>query len=510
MKNLKSIMFFKGTKILASAMILFLLFPVFACGEKTGKDGGDNIENAKTANDGVLPEEKSEELQSPIPGDANFNGEEMRILNCAYYEEDSRDVYVESEIGEIVNDSIYRRNLKTQNDLNVRFTFIDRALTGGYNFNQAIKNSVKAGSDDYDILIDAQYDCVQLATENVYANLADFPYVDLAQPWWPGEYIREMTIGKDRIYFLSGDISLTFVRQMSCVYFNKQLYENNFGDPDAMYKMVLEGKWTLDKLSDIAKGMYKDLNGNGEYDDADQYACGLLAANLTDHFMFDAGIRITARDGNDLPYFVMNNEKTASFTEKLYQLFYVNEGSRIFPPTNDSNNITIPQKFMRDELLFDFGWFYVSELLRNMQTDYGIIPFPKYDESQASYLSLAHDIVPVYSIPITCEKTEAAGAVLENMAFESYKSVLPAYFEVALKLKYTRDATDDAFLIIDMIHDNCTTDFAYIYTFALNSIGHLMREIMGAKTADFASRYEKIESKAQTNLEKLIDAYINN
>jgi hypothetical protein len=309
-----------------------------------------------------------------------------------------------------------------------------------------------------------------------------------------------MTIGDNRIYFLTGDISLTFIRQMSCVYFNKKLYTDYFGDPDEMYKTVLDGKWTLDKLSDMSKGMYKDLNGDGKYDDGDQYASGLLAANLTDHFMFDAGIKITQRDENDLPYFIMNNERTASFTDKLYQLYYVNEGSRIFPPTNDSNNITIPQKFMRDELLFDFGWFYVSELLRNMDTDYGIIPFPKYDESQSSYLSLAHDIVPVYCIPVTCEKMEAAGAVLEFMAFESYKSVLPAYFEVALKLKYTRDATEDAFTIIDMIHDNCTTDFAYIYTFALNSIGHIMRETMAAKTADFTSKYEKIEAKAQISL----------
>ncbi|MCL1792492.1 MAG: hypothetical protein FWG34_01340 [Oscillospiraceae bacterium] len=501
----------KFPKIFLALAILSMLFLLFGCADKAAQtqSAGDEAENGKTEN-AVGPLEEKTEEQSPVPKDVNFNGEEMRILNCSYYTEDASDVRVESEIGEIVNDSIYRRNSKTQNDLNLKFTFIDRSLTDGFNFNQAIQNSAKAGSDDYDLLIDAQYDCVPLATSNVLMNLTDLPYVDLSRPWWPGEYIKEMTIGEDRIYFLTGDISLTFIRQMSCVYFNKKLYTDNFGDSDDMYKMVLEGKWTLDKLSDMAKGMYKDLNGNGEYDDGDQYACGLLAANLTDHFMLDAGIRITARDSDDLPYFVMNNEKTVNFTEKLYQLYYNNEGSRIFPPTNESNNIAIPQKFMRDELLFDFGWFYISELLRNMQTDYGIIPFPKYDESQASYLSLAHDIVPIYCIPITCEKMEAAGAVLEAMAFESYKSVLPSYFEVALKLKYARDSSEDAFKIIDMIHDNNTTDFAYIYTFALESIGHIMREITGAKTADFVSRYEKKEPRAQKGLEKIIDAYINN
>ena len=497
----------KLSKILTAPVVILMLFSVFACADKTTRNSGGDVENSKSGA-GDVTQEKTEELSNPVPKDLNFNGAEMRVLNCSYYTEDCADVRAESEIGEIVNDSIYKRNSKTQNDLNVNFKFTDMSLVGGDNFDRTVRNFVMSGSDEYDFLINAQFNCVPLATANVLMNLIDMPYVDLSRPWWPGAYIREMTIGNNRIYFLTGDISLTFVRQMSCVYFNKQLYSDNFGDPDEMYKTVLEGKWTLDRLSDMAKGMYKDLNGNGEYDDDDQYACGLLAANLTDHFMMDAGVRITARDAEDLPYFVMNNEKTATFTEKLYRLYYENEGARIFPPTNESNNIAIPQKFMRDELLFDFGWFYVSELLRNMQTDYGIIPFPKYDENQSSYLSLAHDIVPVYCVPLTCEKTEAVGAVLEFMAFETYKSVMPAYFEVALKLKYTRDATEDAFKIIDMIHDNCTTDFAYIYTNALNGIGHIMREITGAKTADFASRYEKTEAKARQSLEKLIDAYI--
>jgi hypothetical protein len=285
------------------------------------------------------------------------------------------------------------------------------------------------------------------------------------------------------------------------------MYSDYFGNPDEMYKTVLDGKWTLDKLDEMAKPVYKDLNGNGQYDDSDQYAYGVIIYNLTDHFTYNAGVRTTARDGDGIPYFVMNNERTASYTEKLYKLFYENAGGRVFPPTAESTDIEIPAKFARGELLFDLGWFHVAERLRGMQTDYGIIPFPKYDESQPEYLALAHDCVPVYCIPKTCGKTEEVSAVLEAMAFETYRTVMPAYFEVALKLKYTRDSTDDAFKIIDMIHDNCTTDFAYIYNYALGGIGLIMRDLMAGKSADFVSRYEKMERTAQRGLEKLIDAY---
>ena len=499
-------------RIFTVLLIFSMFFSLFACNknDNTQTKNNDGADNSSTADESAGAAEEVAELKSPIPNDVKFDGAEIRILSSTYFPDELAFMNVEEEIGEVVNDTIYRRNLRVQSDLNVNFKFTDKSLVAGDNVSQLIRNSVNSGSDDFDIIIGVQYDCVQLATSNMFANLIGAPYINLDNPWWPNKYIQEVTIGKETLYFLAGHISLNFIRNMGCAYFNKQLYSDYFGDPDDMYKLVLDGKWTLDKLSEMGKVMYKDLNGNGEFDNNDQYAYGVITSNLTDHFTYAAGIRVTARDTDGLPYFIMNNERTISYTEKLYSLFYENEGGRVFVSAEETNNVLIPGKFMNNELLFDFGWFYISELLRDMKTDYGIIPFPKYDENQPTYLSLAHDIVPLYCVPTTCNKMEAVGAVLEAMAFESYKSVLPAYFEIALKLKYTRDATEDAFKIIDMIYDNCTTDFAYVYNYALNGVGLIMREIMGAKNANFASRYERIEIRAQTNLEKLIDTYLNN
>ena len=490
-----------------------MFFTLFSCAGNDSKNNNGGIENSNKPESGVqTPEsETPTEMQNPIPEGVRFNGDEIRILNCTYFTEEIAFINAEREIGEIVNDAIYKRNSKVQNDLNVSFKFIDIALQNKGNFSSMVKNSVNSGSDDYDVLFGVQYDCVQLATSNLFKNLIGAPYIDLDKPWWPAKSIQnELTIGKETLYFLTGDISLNFVRNMGCVYFNKQLYSDYFGNADDMYKTVLDGKWTTDKFGDMVKTMYKDLNGDGKPDNDDQYGCGVITSNLTDHLTYAAGIRVTARDEDGVPYLIMNNENTIKFTEKLYNLFYANEGVRVFASAEETNNILIPGKFMANELLFDLGWFYTSELLRDMKSDYGIIPYPKYDESQPSYLSLAHDIVPLYCLPTTCVKTEMVSAILESMAFESYKSVLPAYYEIALKLKYTRDTADEAFTIIDMIHDNCTTDFAYVYNYTLNNIGLIMRDLMAGKKSDFVSQYEKIESKVQKNLEKLIDTYLQN
>jgi len=502
------------SKILAVLIIILsMLLTLFACAKDDSKssDGGGVDNNTPAPADGTPAAEQAAELKNPIPEEVQFNGSEIRILNCTYFGEEIVFVNPEGEIGEVVNDTVYRRNSKVQNDLNVNFKFTDISLQNSGNFSKLVKNSVNSGSDDYDILFGVQYDCVQMATNNVYANLKNAPYIDLDKPWWPAKNIQEeLVIGKNTLFFLAGDISLNFVRNMGCAYFNKQLYSDYFGNPDDMYKLVLDGQWTFGKLDEMARGMYKDLNGDGKPDNGDQYGCGVITSNLTDHFTYAAGIRVTARDDQGVPYLIMNNEKTVAFTEKLHTLFYANEGVRVFVSAEETNNVLIPNKFMANELLFDFGWFYISEYLRDMKTDYGIIPYPKYDENQPTYLSLAHDIVPLYCLPTTCSKTEAACAVLESMAFESYKSVLPAYYEIALKLKYTRDTDEAAFTIIDMIHNNCTTDFAYVYNYALNNIGLIMRDLMGAKKSDFVSQYEKTEPKVQKSLEKIIETYLEN
>jgi hypothetical protein len=111
---------------------------------------------------------------------------------------------------------------------------------------------------------------------------------------------------------------------------------------------------------------------------------------------------------------------------------------------------------------------------------------------------------------VTAHKSEAIGAVFESMAFESYRSVLPAYYETALKIKYTRNATEDALVIIDMIHANVTTDFGYVYNYALNNVGLIMRELMGSRSADFASRFERMEERVKISLERIINAYLDN
>jgi hypothetical protein len=160
------------------------------------------------------------------------------------------------------------------------------------------------------------------------------------------------------------------------------------------------------------------------------------------------------------------------------------------------------ETFSEGNALFLPGFLYTSENLRDMKEDYGIIPFPKFDESQEEYLSSVHDIATLMCLPTTCTKIDAVCATLEAMAYYSYYEVTPIYYETALKTKYTRD--DLSSQIIDIIHDSAMTDLAYVYQQSLSEAGMVMRLLAANKTKDYVSFVAKKEKAYAKALDKFI------
>ncbi|NLE12766.1 MAG: hypothetical protein GX628_03695 [Clostridiales bacterium] len=142
-----------------------------------------------------------------------------------------------------------------------------------------------------------------------------------------------------------------------------------------------------------------------------------------------------------------------------------------------------------------------------MENDYGIIPPAKFDEEQENYSAVVHDIATLICLPQTCAKLDQCGAVLELMAYESWKDVTPAYYETAMKTKYTRDQASSQ--IIDIIHDNAMTDIAYAFGDNFNSMGYIARRMISGKNSNFTSYYESNEAAALTKMQQLIDAFLN-
>ena len=64
--------------------------------------------------------------------------------------------------------------------------------------------------------------------------------------------------------------------------------------------------------------------------------------------------------------------------------------------------------------------------------------------------------------------------------------------------------------MIDLIHGSATTNFIYVYNYALNGIGLLYRSLVGKNNADYASAVAQNEAAAQEKLEELIEVFREN
>ncbi|MCQ2431897.1 MAG: hypothetical protein MJ175_04755, partial [Clostridia bacterium] len=290
----------------------------------------------------------------------------------------------------------------------------------------------------------------------------------------------------------------------SNLYYNKNLFANLYDDANGVYQDVLDGKWTIDRLSTYVQEGYSDLNGNGTIDEDDRFGYLTNTYNNIDTITFGMGARLTDRDKDNMPYLTVADAHNVDVYEKTFALVYDTVGAR----TNTGSDATLVnvQQFVNGRTLFVPGFLYTSENLRDMKDDYGIIPFPKYDESQENYISAVHDIATLMCLPTTCSKIEAVCATLEAMAYYSYYNVTPVYYETALKTKYTRD--DISSQIIDILHDASMTDLAYVYSDVFNGDGMIMRTLIAGKNKDYASYYAKREKATNKALDKFITKFI--
>ena len=143
-----------------------------------------------------------------------------------------------------------------------------------------------------------------------------------------------------------------------------------------------------------------------------------------------------------------------------------------------------------------------------MQDSYGMLPNPKWDEAQERYLTNAYDQFSVFGVPLSVPTgdLEFVGTIYECLNAESYKTVYPAYYDVALKGKYSEDA--DTANMVDIIMEGRLFDFSFQFGESnFNRIPYWFRDLLAGKKTDFTSYYDKYIGKVEKQIEKLYTFY---
>ena len=258
----------------------------------------------------------------------------------------------------------------------------------------------------------------------------------------------------------------------------------------------------MSTMAELAKSVYIDLNNDGATDMEDQlgYISWATYAS-TDGFVYGSDIEYVKRTADGGIEFQMISEDAVTLCEKLVDFFW-QPGSY----TGCTSDPELHAAFASGKSLFlGNAGLGTVEKIRDMECDFGILPSPKFDEAQTTYRTLVHDGGYIGAVNGNSANLDAAGAILEALNAETYRSVTPTYYETALKVKYTRD--DTSAQMIDMIHDTLMTNFIYAYNYALNDIGLQYRTLITNKSKDYVSQIEKTLKGAEQKLEILAEAF---
>jgi len=486
-------------KIPAICVLALLLLAILAgCGgEKPPTDPvADNPAGDLTAGEGDNTPAGGAKYTADYLPDKNFGGYEFRMVSTTGYGNPILFGDIEEETGDTVADAIYKRNRLIEERYGIKFKQI--GVEAWPDLTPQFKKSTQAGSDDFDLCMMISREAWAMSLTGAVVPVGRLPYVDITQPWYSQDVNDQMTIN-NKLYFAYSDECLHMFASTMCLMFNKKIVEDLA--LENIYGLVRDKKWTIDKFFELSKKAVADLDGDGKMTETDRYGMLCQCDIFYPCFWVSSGIKTIAKDPNDLLVFAGDDEKLYGILEKVYQNIF--GGEKIYYDSFiDRAWADESRGFTREQFADGLGLFLVGGVgdvsdLRAMETDFGIVPFPKYDEAQEKYYSRVVDGF-IYCVPNYAPDLERTSIIMETLAVESKNITVPAYMDTALRTKYARD--DDSQDMLDIIHANRTMDLGD--TFYMDAVRNIYNDVFRAKKNGFAAAVEKRTNAVNKELAK--------
>lgn len=495
----------KQTRRLVSLLLLLgMLLPAASCAQE--KDVPDTSDAAstesQTADSTDTTEESTDtaraEAKDQLPADLSLDGQTVKTLTMPLFA--AYDAYGIREVSaDIIFDAVYKRNCQVEERLDITLDIVDSQSARWGDYATEMRNLVQSGDSTYSFYFTMGNSSIQSGNDALFVDLSGSGYIDFDQPWWWRDAMYDLSLDNSTIRYLVGDICMTHRLMVPCTYFNKVLYENQFGDPDELYKLALDGKWTFDKLGEYASAAYQDLNGDGIMSDGDLYGTIIGGWETLKKLEYASDIRNFTRNEKGYIQFDYDAERASQAVDALCRLLYETNGVE-FRTANTSSALFVNRSMM---FYVEAVWEAVNARLRGMEDDYGIIPVPKLDESQ-DYVTLIHNNSQFIVVPKTCPDRDTAEIVIEALCAESYRTVVEPFYETALKLKYSRDA--DSARCLDLIQQSARKRIMYEYDGVFHC-GTLVATCVGNNSRNFASALASVREQSALSIQKYMDDF---
>ena len=297
---------------------------------------------------------------------------------------------------------------------------------------------------------------------------------------------------------------------------------------DAIYRRnsAIEDRFgvKIEVVSDNYEKMKSRINqmvqaGDDGFDLAAQHACtaGTLAVNGVLMNWYDVPYADLEKPwwsqiaNRELSYknkviYLAAGDYALSITSDMYAFFfdkvaiedYGMAADDLYAIVRDGNAMMVPGTFSGAMTYF-----------RDNKNPFGVIPYPKYDEAQTDYYTMSDGSHALLAVPASISDPEFTGIITEALCAESWKNVIPKFYETALKVKLADD--NDTSEMIDLIKNGCVFDYGYIYDNGIG-FGFTLQNLADTRNrTDIASFYAKREKKVLAANEEMfakLDALI--
>ncbi len=470
--------------------LLMLASSFASCGESTTETTPQSGET-KSA---VETQPVETEIPDDLP-DMDYAGAEFRIYTRECCLNHKNGVYMPEQVGDVVSDAVYNRNLTVEERFNVH---IAEPILAPDAEATALNASVQAGDDMCEVAIWHYKHLGDSAAAGYLADISQAGYIGFEKPWWYQKVNDAYSIA-DHAYLIVGMYDLDNYLDNICLYFNKNMIIDLTGDDD-LYSVVKEGGWTLDRMKEIAALAGVDTNGDGTMDMlTDNFGYG-MPSGFGFVYQFAWEQPVTIRNSEGYPEDASNTERMVTMVETLRNFLFDNDYI-----INDEAG-TSGTAFKENRLLFCVSNLNAaSSDFRDMDQDFGILPVPKLEETQKEYYTHATAHTSAVGIPVVKDKAglEFSSLILEAMAAEGYKQIRPAVYDVALKSKYTRD--EASFEMIDIVVQGRTADFAEIYD--KWGLTYTLDQVARGGVKEWASHYAANSAKQQQNINDVVEMF---
>ena len=490
------------------SLLILTLFILLISACQAGSNQNNNMENNGKTSEGQETETAEPRLMPDLP-ERDFGGMAITLLGRLYEPEMTVKQFSETgseeENGELMNDAVYKRNRAVEAKYNVKINGkISNDKGSLYN---DIKKGVKAGDNSFDAAFPSIADSARLSQEGYLVNLREVPNLSLSKPWWDQRSVNSLSIG-GKLYFAVGDITPWADPFTWIVVVNKELIAQN--GLDNPYQLVRDNKWTLDKFYEMCAAVSGDTNGDGKIDEFDRH--GVMSARENYVFTFiAAGESLVKKDANDMPYVAINTDRAVDVAQKIFNIMLDKQATLLVDDYtagySDPWFQVLRAQFRNGNGLFYMGGLEQMCIFRDLETDIGILPMPKYDSNQKEYYHILNmNWASSLAVPVTNVKLDDTGFILEALCAESKYTVRPAFFDSTLTRKMMRD--EDSVEMLDIILASRSYDLGMIYNWG--DINGIFSSMLGKQSFTFSSDIEKKKDAIEKQMQKTIDNFMGN